>query len=170
MDNRRFARTQKGHDEIANQRKTLKGKLRTTLFLVDPGKSADAIQQQVALMGGPPDALAQLLAEGYIAEVGGGGSAGGGAQAGAAAAPSIATTDDELASFRVAKAFMNDTIVDSLGMRAFVFTLRLERCSTRADLAALLPDYTQALAKKLDKNAMGAIVERTRELLGVPRR
>ena len=168
MDNRRFARTQKGHDEIANQRKTLKGKLRTALFLIDPGKSADAIQQQVALMGGPPDALSQLVADGYVAEVGG--SGGGATSAAPPAAPAVATTDDELASFRVAKAFMNDTIVDALGMRAFVFTLRLERCSTRADLAQLLPDYTQALAKKLDKNAVGTILERTRELVGVPRR
>jgi len=161
MDSRRFARTQKGHDEIVNQRKTLKGKLRTILFLVDPGKPANAIQQQVALMGGPPDALAQLVADGYIAEVGGGAPS---------VAPAASATDDELASFRVAKAFMNDAIVDALGMRAFVFTLRLERCATRADLAALVPDYTQALAKKLDKNALGAIVERTRELLGQPRR
>jgi DNA-binding FrmR family transcriptional regulator len=161
MDSRRFARTQKGHDEIVNQRKTLKGKLRTILFLIDPAKPLDAIQQQVALMGGSPDALAQLVAEGYIAEVGG---------AGASVAPAVSATDDELASFRVAKAFMNDAIVDALGMRAFVFTLRLERCVTRADLATLLPDYTQALAKKLDKNAALALVERTRELLGHPRR
>ena len=28
-----------------------------------------------------------------------------------------------------------------LGIRAFLFTLRLERCATRADLKALLPDY-----------------------------
>ena len=161
MDSRRFARTQKGHDEIVNQRKTLKGKLRTILFLVDPAKPVYAIQQQVALMGGAPDALAQLVAEGYIAEVGG---------AGASVAPAVSATDDELASFRVAKAFMNDAIVDALGMRAFVFTLRLERCATRADLAALLPDYTQALAKKLDKNALSTLLERTRELLGQARR
>jgi hypothetical protein len=37
---------------------------------------------------------------------------------------------------------MNDTIVDTLGIRAFGSTLRLERCATRADLVALLPDYT----------------------------
>ena len=103
MDSRRYARTQKGHDEITSQRKTLKGKLRTILFLVDPGKPADAI-------------------------------------------------------------------VDALGMRAFVFTLRLERCATRADLAALLPDYSQALTKKLDRNTVSALLDRTRELLGQPRR
>jgi hypothetical protein len=118
-------------------------------------------------MGGPPDALAKLAAEGYIAEVGGQGAAP--AAAPATPATSAAATHDELASFRIAKAFMNDTIVDSLGIRAFVFTMRLERCATRGDLIALLPDYTEALAKKLDRNAALALVERTRELLGVSR-
>ena len=166
MDSRRFARTQKGHDEIANRGKTLKGKLRTILFLVDPAKPADAILQQVALMGGPPDALAQLAAEGYIAEVRGQAAE---PAADARATPAATGADDELASFRIAKAFMNDTIVETLGIRAFVFTLRLERCATRGDLIALLPDYTEALAKKLDRNAAHALVERTRELLGVRR-
>lgn len=70
MDSRRLARTAKGHDEITNRRKSLKGKMRTVLFLVDPNKPADVVSQQVTLIGGPPDALAQLLAQGYIEEVG----------------------------------------------------------------------------------------------------
>ena len=69
MDNRRVARTAKGQDEIANRRKSLNGKLRTVLFLVDPNKTVDAIQEQVALIGAPADALAQLAAEGYVKEV-----------------------------------------------------------------------------------------------------
>ena len=162
MDTRRYSRTEKGHDEISNRRKTLKGKLRTVLFLVDAAKPADAIIQQVVLVGGPPDALAQLLAQGYIVEVGG--------AAAAAPTPSAGSIEDELAGFRVAKAFMNETIVDTRGVRAFGFTLRLERCATRADLVALLPDYTEALTKKLDRNAVLALVERTRELLGATRR
>jgi hypothetical protein len=168
MDNRRYARTAKGQEEISSGRKSLKGKLRTVLFLVDPGKPADAIAAQVAVLGGPSDALAQLLAEGYIAEVGGG-AAGGAAPAAPARpapAPAAAAGGDELDSFRVAKAFMNETIVDALGIRAFGFTLKLERCATRADLAALLPQYTESLLKKLDRDAVRALVERTREFLG----
>jgi DNA-binding FrmR family transcriptional regulator len=168
MDSRRLARTVKGHDEISNRSKSLKGKMRTVLFLVDPNKPADAVSQQVAMIGGPPDALAQLLAQGYIEEVGARVQA---AQAASAlpTVPAATSGEDEVAYFRVAKAFMNDTIVDTLGIRAFGFTLRLERCATRADLAGILPDYTEALAKKLDRNAVLALVERTRELLGAGR-
>jgi DNA-binding FrmR family transcriptional regulator len=180
MDNRRVARTAKGQHEIASRRKSLKGKLRTVLFLIDPGKPVDAILEQIALIGGPADALAQLAAEGYIEE-----TSGQGADA-FAAAPSLAgnavetagdgvplppmSVEDEVASFRVAKAFMNDTIVDALGIRAFTFTLRLERCSTRDDLSALLPDYTEALLKKVERPAVRALVDRTRELINAGRR
>ncbi len=48
---------------------SLRGKLRTVLFLIDPGKTVDAILEQVAMIGAPADALAQLAAEGYIEEV-----------------------------------------------------------------------------------------------------
>src|SRR5664279_826460 len=74
MDNRRVARTAKGQDEIANRRKSLKGKLRTVLFLIDPGKPVDAILEQVALIGAPADSLAQLVTEGYIEEISGQGA------------------------------------------------------------------------------------------------
>ena len=157
---RRFARTEKGQAEIAQRGKSLRGKARTVLFLVDPGKPVDEIERQAAQIGAAPDVLAQLLAEGYIAEVG-------------AAAPATATAPaegdggDELERFRIAKAFMNDTIVDTLGIRAFAFTLRLERCATRADLAALLDDYAKALLKKLGRGEAAVLVQRTRELLKV---
>lgn len=69
MDSRRFARTAKGRDEISSGRKSLTGKMRTVLFLIEPSKPADAISEQVALIGGPQDALVQLLAQGYIEQV-----------------------------------------------------------------------------------------------------
>ena len=69
MDNRRVARTAKGQNEIASRRKSLTGKLRTVLFLIDPGKPVDAILDQVAQIGAPADALVQLAAEGYIHDV-----------------------------------------------------------------------------------------------------
>ena len=160
MDSRRFGRTPKGQSEIAQGHKSLKGKLRTVLFLVDAGKTADDIQRQLLLIGAPADSIAQLVAGGYVAEVG---------AAGAPPAEAAASNDDRVANFRVAKAFMNETIVDALGIRAFGFTLRLERCATTEDLVAILPSYAEALLKKLDRDATRALVERTRELLASAR-
>ncbi|MCC6377797.1 MAG: hypothetical protein IT519_03180 [Burkholderiales bacterium] len=158
MATQRYDKTPKGHDEITQGRKNLKGKLRTVLFLVDAGKDVASIQQQITLIGAPPDAIAQLATAGYIAPIGG---------------PLTPTNDsvavngssDPVASFRVAKAFMNETIVDARGIRSFGFTLKLERCSTLADLAALMPEYTEGLLKSLDREVVRAMVDRARELV-----
>lgn len=156
---RRYARTEKGHGEIVEGRRNLRGKVRTLLFLIDPAKSAEQIEQQAAQIGAAYEELAQLITNGYVVEL----------DVGAAtpANDAVAGDVDEVGRFRVAKAFMNDTIVDVLGIRAFVFTLRLERCATRADLKALLPDYAQALMKKRAQADAAVLVERTRELLEI---
>jgi hypothetical protein len=159
---RRLARTEKGHGEIVEGRRNLRGKVRTLLFLIDPAKSAEQIEQQANQIGATYEQLAQLIADGYIVEVG--------------TETAIAANDekagavgviDEVGRFRIAKAFMNDTIVDTLGIRAFLFTLRLERCATRADLKTLLPDYARSLLKKLPARDAGVLIERTGELLEI---
>jgi len=152
----RLGRTSKGQEEIGAARKSLPAKLRTVLFLVEPDKDITEIQRRIALIGAPTDALQQLVSGGYVAPVG------------AFNAPVVGPAEsivDQVAAFRVAKAFMNETVVDALGIRAFMFTLKLERCATAADLATILPEYGEQLQKKLDRDAARALVERSRELI-----
>jgi len=156
MEVERYGRTAKGQDEISNSKKSLPAKLRTVLFLIDSAKDARDIQRQILMIGAPADALQQLVSGGYVAGV---------TAFNAPITGGAVSIEDQIANFRVAKAFMNDTIVDALGIRAFMFTLKLERCATPADLVTLLPDYTQHLLKKVDREAVRAMVERTRELL-----
>jgi len=152
----RFERTEKGQVEISQSKKSLPAKLRTVLFLVDPTKDASDIQRQILLMGAPANALTELVSGGYVALV---------TEFNAPLKESARSIDDQVAHFRLAKAFMNETIVDALGIRAFMFTLKLEKCATGVDLGTLLPDYTQALLKKVDREAVRAMVERARELI-----
>ncbi len=72
---------------------------------------------------------------------------------------------DEAGKFRVAKKYMNDTIVNSLGLKAFFFTLKLEKAGTRADLAKLLDDYGAAIAKASNVETSNVLQKRARELL-----
>src|SRR5207245_10357215 len=58
---RRFARTTKGHGEIVEGRRNLRGKVRTLLFLIDPAKSAEQIEQQAEQIGATYEQLAQLM-------------------------------------------------------------------------------------------------------------
>lgn len=157
----RLGRTSKGQEEIGAAKKSLPAKLRTVLFLVEPDKDIPEIQRRIALIGAPNDALQQLVNGGYVAPVGV-------ATGGTITVPTMPAANaphDPVVAFRIAKAFMNETVVDALGIRAFMFTLKLERCGTGPDLAEILPDYGHALLKKLDREAARALVERSRELI-----
>jgi hypothetical protein len=214
MDTARYAKTDKGVDEIMARRNNLRGKLRTMLILTDPSKPVEALREQGLRVGVQADFLELLAADGYIAPVGGamavpmapapmaaapaaaessndavtpmngatvnghahgnghapvngsGAVNGNGAPHGnpiLATAPGI--TVDELSRFREAKSFMNETVVSALGLRAFVFTLRLERCSTRAELGRLMPDYEKALRKVAPEPEAKVLAERLRDML-----
>jgi hypothetical protein len=159
----RYAKTDKGLEEIHSRGKNLRGRLRTMLILIDPSKTDTELRQSAAQIGVEPDFLETLLRDGYVAPVGGSEAAG--AEAAAVEPAHRVVTRDELARFRAAKAFINETIVDALGVRAFLFTLKLERCSTRADLAALMPDYAKAIRKFRGEAETHLLVERANELL-----
>ena len=157
----RYAKTDKGLEEIRSRGKNLRGRLRTMLILIDPSKTDAELRTSAAQIGVEPEFLETLLRDGYVALVGGMDTAG---SASGEATPRVVTRD-ELARFRAAKAFINETIVDALGVRAFLFTLKLERCSTRADLTALLPDYEKAIRKFRGEAETQLLVERAHELL-----
>ena len=153
----RYAKTDKGLEEIRSRGKNLRGRLRTMLILIDPSKTDDELRASAAQIGVEPEFLETLLRDGYVAPVIG-------TEAATEQSPRLVTRD-ELARFRAAKAFINETIVDALGVRAFLFTLKLERCSTRAELAALLPDYEKAIRKFRGEAETKLLVERANELL-----
>ena len=165
----RYAKTDKGLEEIRSRGKNLRGRLRTMLILIDPSKTGDELRASAARIGVEPDFLDTLLRDGYVAPVGAITESASTPSPGSASDPGEAArrvvTRDELARFRAAKVFINETIVDALGVRAFLFTLKLERCSTRADLAALLPDYEKAIRKFRGEAETRLLVERANELL-----
>ena len=157
-DSTRYAKTEMGLAEISKRRKNLRGRMRTMLFLVDPSRTADELRAQAAQLGVPDDFLDMLVRDGYISVV-----------AGSEPPPedggSTTVSDRELWRFRQAKAFINDTIVDAMGIRAFLVTLKLERCATRADLLEFLPDYEKAIGKYHDEAQVRLIVDRAKQLL-----
>ena len=147
----RYAKTPSGVEEISARRNQLRGKLRTMLILVDPGKTADELRAQALSIGAPTDSLDTLLAGGFIASV----NATTPATAGDGASGRVDVFSDELTRFRDAKTFMNETIVQALGLR----------CATRADLGQLLPDYERALRKGTPPNEAAAMIDRAKEML-----
>lgn len=154
-----YAKTGKAVEEIQTKKYKLKPKARNLLFLIDGSKSVEAIDEMSRQLGLSADELGELENGGFIVKS----SSEGGGAASAAVREEVQT--DEAGKFRVAKKYMNDTIVNSLGLKAFFFTLKLEKCGNRADLAALLEDYGQALAKASNVETAKVLQKRARELL-----
>jgi hypothetical protein len=156
-DTTRYAKTEMGAAEISKRRKNLRGRMRTMLILIDPSRTAEELRAQAAQLGVPDDFLETLVREGYVAPV-----------AGSEPAEAVATqavSDRELARFRRAQAFMQETIVDAMGVRALLFTLKLERCVTRAELAALLAEYEKGIGKFRDEAQTRLLVQRAKDFL-----
>jgi hypothetical protein len=145
-----------GVAEISKRRKNLRGRMRTMLILTDPSRTVEELRAQAVQLGVPDDFLETLVRDGYLAPV-----------AGSEPVESVAhaVSDRELARFRRVQAFIQETIVDAMGVRAFMFTLKLERCVTRTELEALLPEYEKAIGKFRDEAQTRLLVARAKDLL-----
>jgi len=160
----RLVKTAKGREEIEQRRYKLAGKLRTLLILVDGTRSIDDIAGDAQKLGAPEDALIQLMKDGFVAPVIGATETA--VEPGAAVDADGRPPADEFGRFRAAQQFMNDTAVDNMGaLKKFTFTLKLERCSVRQDLAALVDDYEQSLIKSIGRDAAAVLVGRVKDLL-----
>ncbi|WP_369933986.1 hypothetical protein [Xanthomonas tesorieronis] len=163
----RYAKTDAGRQEIADRARRLPAQLRSILLVVDGHKDDNALQQIVAGLHAPEDALAQLQQMGLIAR-------GGGVAAAPAAPPSIpassaspvastttladaippsASPGDTPVSQEAAQRYsrlydaMSEAVRKHLGLKGYFMQLRIERCSDAAALEALLPEFTAALGK-----------------------
>lgn len=156
-------KTSKGVEEIQTKKLKLSPRVRTVLILVDGKKTAGELIDMALQLGSPTDVLEEFRAKGLV-EV----------KSGPALPPTATVSEpsepraaeiDEPARFRAAHKFMTDSVVNSLGIKAFFFTLKLERCATRNDLLRLLDDYTKAIAKGANAVEADLLTKHARELL-----
>ncbi len=157
-----YVKTEAGATELRTRAANLPWRLRTMLLLVDGSRDKAQLDESIRMVGAPDDSIEQLSRLGLIAP-----------QAGAPApadAPAVrpatkAEIRDEGLSFREAQKFMNETAVDALGIRAFFFTLKLEKCSTRPELMALMPEYAKILSKAHNEQVARMIEGQLRDKL-----
>lgn len=153
-----YIKTAAGYEALRTRSAALAPRLRSILIMIDGVRRVHQLRAAAATIGAPADAIETLSALGFIAAA---------VQASAAAAEA-APADPAAAAlerFRLAKKYMNDTVVDALGIRAFMFTLKLEKCAVLADLAPLVAEYTRLLTKARGADVAGALETRLRELL-----
>jgi hypothetical protein len=138
----RVSKTAAGLDEVRGRGMKLPQRLRTMLIMVDGTRTVLQLREAARTLGVPADFLETLVAMGLVASE---------SQAAAAPVPAPAGPEANQSNdgerFRAALKFMNDTAVDILGLRAFFFTLKLERCFKAEDLLALMPEFSKAVGK-----------------------
>jgi hypothetical protein len=175
-----YIKTPLGIDEIQDRKLNLAPRLRTMLIMIDGHKPVSVLRENATKFGCPEDFIESLLAAGLIAKVGA--TAGIAVSAPTVAAnASVASSDspaptapltaaqpvqDEYARFRIAKDYMNTAVVNSLGMKAFFFTLKLERAGTVDDLRGLVKPFQDALTKATSAAEADALTKQLLEYLG----
>ena len=174
-----FAKTARGLEEIRARSGLVPQRVRSLLILVDGSSRLAQLRQAAERIGAPDNAIETLLSLGLIERqqpapprtTNPPGAASrpvpqqAASAAGTAPASAPASGNADPQKFLKAQKFMNDTIVDALGIRALMFTLKLEKCFTQADLEALLPDYERLLSKSRGDEIASALIARLRDLL-----
>ena len=158
-----YGKTALGLQEIGNRKMKLLPRLRTMLILIDGHQPAFILQKEAGKLGAPDDFLAQLLGMRLIEKIGSAISRESKAADKQSNQPVAAV--DEFTRFRAAKDLMNITVVDALGIRAFFFTLKLERAGNLADLRELDGPYRDAIAKGSGAEQARVFTERLNSML-----
>jgi hypothetical protein len=165
-----FDKTASGRDEMRSRSREIPQRVRSVLIMIDGVRTVGDLRHAAERLTAPADTMESLQALGLIVLTRSG-SVSRVAPVPAPAAPVVVdvvipagVNDPE--RFRVAKKFMNDTAVDALGLRSFMFTLKLEKCATLPDLAELAPEYARLLTKAKGAEVAGALSTRLRALIG----
>jgi hypothetical protein len=156
-----YVKTPQGAQEVSGRKLKLAPRLRTMLILIDGRRPAFMLKEEAVKVGAPGDFLEELVALGLIAVSGSAGASPAPAAPRSAAVPE----KDEFLRFCAAKDFMNVSVVNALGIKAFFFTLKLERASTLADLRDLVEPYRDAIAKGSGNAEAEVLTTRLRELV-----
>ena len=160
FDNTVPIKTDRGRSEVSGRRLKLGSRQRVLLIALNGEHPVRRVREQFRSLG-DVDALLQELAEAGLIEL---------AQPGAtaslsAAAQAAVAAEAEIPPVPLARQFMNESVVANLGLRAFMFTLKIERCYTKQELLDLLPEYRRVLGKSLDAVAVAAFSERAEALI-----
>jgi hypothetical protein len=132
-----YSKSARGIEEVSNRMMNLSSEARTMLILVDGHVPIFALREAARKVGAAPDFLEQLQTMGLVVK------------SGSVASQNVVSAQrtDEFTRFRLAQDFMNKTVVNALGIKAFFFTLRLERASNLKELRELIASYKEAIAK-----------------------
>ena len=155
-------KTASGRDEVGGRQLRLKPHQRALLIAIRGEQTLGEIRQQFRVLGDVDAVVRDLIAAGLIVADRAAATAKSPAPGSTPAPVAAAPTGSGLMS---ARQFMNETALAVLGLRAFLFTLKVERCHTPQDAFDLLPEYHRVLTKAKGAEFADAMVRNVEKLL-----
>jgi len=150
-----YRKTEKGVAEINGSERRVDRRLRPLLILVDGYRTATYIHSLIGGIGIREEDFDELVAGGFIEAIAlpklspAANDADGSPPE---AAPVEIQKRSAVERYCDGKRYMCETAADRLGLKSFLFQLKLEKCSTADDLLALVPELEGAIARKFDKD------------------
>ncbi len=173
-------KTAAGRQEIEQRSLRLGARHRTVLIAINGERKLDAVRRQFESFGDVTALIGELAEAGLIEFLG--------PPANDVRAPAVAVVPTQampepaappapaeaaavqaeaptLSPLPQARQFMNDSIVRHLGLRSFLLSLKLEKCSSAQELRDILPEVRRQLRKVLDNGAVNAFHEQAEALI-----
>lgn len=158
-------KTAAGRAEISARKLSLNPRQRTVLIAINGQQSMQQIRTQFHVLGDVDAIIGDLCTSGLL-EMHGGGLA---PLARPVASPEPKTTPESAGqqspTLAMVRQFMNESSVAALGLRAFLFTLKLEKCYSKDELLGLLPEYQRVLGKAKDQVYADAMTRQAQQML-----
>jgi len=154
-----YAKTDEGVRELKERKLNLPIALRSVLIMIDGNRTVGEVLERARALRVDASALSTLERAGLIAK--------------RFSAPSVAEdekvhaprSEDEVERFIAAQQQLSGLINEHLGFRGYLMMMRLQRAENLRDLHDFLPDFAQALVKRIGMNAATAIVARLERLI-----
>ena len=154
-----YSKTEAGVRELHERKLNLPIALRSLLIMIDGNRTVADVLERARALRVDADALAALERTGLIARKFGAPSA--------LTAPTEAEgrSEDEVEHFITAQRKLSDAINAHLGFRGYLLMMRLQRAANLRDLHDFLPDFAQALVKRVGIDAAAPIVAEFERLI-----
>ena len=151
-------KTDAGNRELSLRAHKLSPRVRSLLIVIHGTDTVAELSSSFQAFGDVGASLNELAGLGLIS-VRDSGATGAPVPMPAANAPDIMPPAPQ------AKQFLNETAVAVLGLRAFLFTLKLEHCYTVDELRGILPEYRRVIGKSKGEEFALAMVARAETML-----
>lgn len=151
-------KTDVGNQELAQRKHKLTPRARSLLIVIHGTETVAELSRNLHALGDIEDSLKQLASLGLIA-LRDRTAPGGTIETPAANAPDIVPPAQQV------KQLLNESAVAVLGLRSFLFVLKLEHAYTAEELRAIYPEYRRVVGKAKGETFADAILKRAEAIL-----